>query len=86
MAKTQTDPMTPTITIILLALTAALAYWLGFSGQKFVSFDSRSTSTESRETITTKSDLDQASDELDATNLDAVDQGLNTLQSEISNY
>lgn len=83
MAKnTQTDPITPTVIIILLVLTAALAYWFGFAGQK-VKSERMVTETQQMDE---RSDLNAASDELDSANLDATDQGVTDLQLEVSRY
>lgn len=82
MAKTK-DTITPTIIIVLLLITAALAYWFGFAANKF---KDKSIMFKEDQPIESQSDLDSASDQLESLNPDAVDQGLNDLQNEISRY
>lgn len=83
MAKnTQADPITPTVIIVLLVLTAALAYWFGFASQKV---KTQKMITETQE-MNDRSDLNAASDELNSANLDATDQGVTDLQLQISRY
>lgn len=82
MAKSETQTNN-TIQILLLVVLALLVGYL-LSGGKPVKMPAKDTTAP--ETITNPSGLDQAQDQLDSVNVDAMDSGLNQLNSEVSRY